>query len=90
MQEDPIADDDLIEIRTINENKDIDFDEDDGVDQLLTAKLIREDLKFANLELHFLALDSNMDPALQIQRTLKSCVAGYQELSKHLEKKLKI
>lgn len=87
MQEGPIGDDDLIEIMTINENKEVDIDEDEGEGQVLTANLIREGLKFAtSLEQHFLANDPDMERVLQFQRKLKSCVAGYQELSKQLEK----
>ena len=44
-------------------------------------------MKFAtSLEQQFLAHVPNMDGVLQFQRKLKSCVAGYQEFSKQLEK----
>ena len=44
---DSIDDDDLIEIITVNENKDVSIDEDEGKGQVLTAYLIREGLKYA-------------------------------------------
>lgn len=71
MQEGPIDDDDLIEIMTISENKEVDIDEDDGEEKDLTANLIREGLNFAtSLVQHFLDHDPNMERVLQFQRKL--------------------
>ena len=75
---------------TMNENKDVNIDKDESIGQDLTAYSIREGLKYAtSLEQSFLAHDPAKDRVLQLQNKLESCAAGYQELTKQLEKQKK-
>ena len=47
---------------TIDDNKDVNIDKDEGKGQLLTDYLIRQGLKYAiSLEQHFLAHDPDID-----------------------------
>ena len=71
----------------IQDDKDLNIAEDEGEGLVLTEYLIRKGLKYTtSLEQHFLAHDPDIDRVLQFQSKLKSCVAGYQELSIQLEK----
>ena len=68
----------------------VNIDKDESKDQILAAYSTPEGLKYAtSLEQYFLAHDPDIDRVLQCQNKLKSCVAGYQELIKQLEKQKK-
>lgn len=83
-----LDEEDLIEATTVNAIHENHDDDDDEVEShKITATLIRNGLKFGtSMEHYFLTYDPDLERALKFQRNLQTCMAGYQELCKKLEK----
>ena len=87
MRENPLHEEDLVKIMTVEDNKEVHNDEGDGEVQQLRTDLIREGLQFAtSLVQHFLSVDHYMDGALKSQRNLQICIGVCQELFTKLQK----